>query len=51
MPKIMMHPLSELADVTTLRQKLPHVSINRRREAVEPVEEEENADHGVINLG
>jgi len=21
----MMHPLSELADVTTLRQKLPHV--------------------------
>jgi len=26
-----MRLLSELADVTTLRQKLPHLSINRQR--------------------
>src|SRR5712691_12296070 len=50
MPKIMMRLLSELADVTTLRQKLPHMSLNRRTRAVQTVEGEDDADHVRIHV-
>jgi len=45
-----MRLLSELADVTTLRQKLPHLSINRQTRAVQTVEGEDDADHVRIHV-